>query len=134
MPNFLGKIHNSQKGFSLLEIVITIAIIGMILLLYQIFLSNLFLSRDAKNQEIALRIANNKIEELRAVGYDSLPVSGTFSDTQLSLLSQSSATMTITDFNVDTKQILVTIQWIEPSSPNYKTISLTTLVTKAGGL
>ena len=117
MPNFLGKIRKQQRGFSLLEIIITIAIIGMILLLYQIFLSNLFLSRDAKNQEIALRIANNKIEELRAVGYDSLPSSGVFFDTQLNLLSQSSAAMTITDFNADTKQVLVTIQWFEPTSP-----------------
>jgi prepilin-type N-terminal cleavage/methylation domain-containing protein len=134
MPNFLGKIRKQQRGFSLLEIIITIAIIGMILLLYQIFLSNLFLSRDAKNQEIALRIANNKIEELRAVGYDSLPSSGVFFDTQLNLLSQSSAAMTITDFNADTKQVLITIQWFEPTSPTPKTISLTTLVTKVGGL
>lgn len=129
-----NKNNRNSFGFSLLEVLVTIFIAGLILLIYGASSNILFLSRSAKDQEIALRVANNKIEELRAVGYDALPASGGFSDSQLNLLQGSFATMTITDFNADTKQIIVTVQWQEPGSSVLRTISLPTLITKVGGL
>ncbi len=113
---------------------ITLFIIGVILLLYQVSFNNLLLSRNIKDQEIALRVANNKIEALRAEGYDTLPASGSFSDSQLDSLPGALATMTITDFNTDTKQIIITIQWQEPGIAIPQTLSLATLITKTGGL
>lgn len=121
-------------GFSLLEVIVTLFIIGLVLVLYQAALGKVRLIQYAKNQEIALRVANNKIEELRSGGYSALPSSGSFSDSQLNSLSNSSASMTITDYNADTKQILVTIQWLDPAGSSLKNISLTTLITKTGGL
>lgn len=123
-----------NRGFSLIEVVVALFIIGVILVLYQVSSNAVLLSRSAKNQEIALRIANNKMEELRAGGYAALPESSSFSDSQMSSLPGSSATMVITDFNTDTKQILITVQWQEPGSLIPRTISLTTLITKVGGL
>jgi prepilin-type N-terminal cleavage/methylation domain-containing protein len=125
---------NSKSGFTLLEVLITLFIIGLVLVLYQMSLGKVKLIQYAKNQEIALRVANNKIEELRAGGYSGLPSSGSFSDSQLDPLSNNSASMTISNYNADTKQVLITIQWQELVSSSPKNISLVTLITKTGGL
>lgn len=130
----MKKTYNSQYGFSLVEAVVALFIIGVILTLYQASLNTVFLISNTKNQEIALKIANNKMEELRADGYAALPDNGSFSDSQLDLLSGSSAAMTITDFNSDTKQIVIVIQWQGRGSAVQQTISATTLITKTGGL
>lgn len=130
----LRDIQHKNSGFTLLEVITTIFIIGLVLVLYQAALGKAKLIQYAKNQEIALRVANNKIEELRAGGYEALPSSGSFSDSQLDSLSGSSASMAITDYNADTKQVLITIEWQEPTGSSLKNISLTTLVTKTGGL
>jgi prepilin-type N-terminal cleavage/methylation domain-containing protein len=125
---------NSKSGFSLLEVLVTLFLIGLVLVLYQSSLGKVKLIQYAKNQEIALRIANNKIEVLRAGGYSALPSSGSFYDSQLNSLSNSSASMTISSFNQDTKQVVVTVQWQELVSSSPKNISLTTLITETGGL
>lgn len=117
-----------------MEIFITLFIIGVIFLLYQAASSNLILGRNTKDQEIALRVASNKMEELRAGGYGALPTSGSFSDSQLSSLPGGSAIMTITDFNTNTKKIIITVQWREPGISTPQNFSLTTLITKVGGL
>lgn len=114
--------------------IVTLFIIGLVFTLYQAALGKVRLIRYAKNQEIALRVANNKMEELRAAGYAALPSSGSFSDSQLDSLSNSAATMTITDYNSDIKQVLINIEWQEPTGSSLKNISLTTLITKTGGL
>ncbi len=123
-----------QSGFSVIEVVITLFIIGVILLLYQAALNSVFLSRNAKDQEVALRIAQHKVEELRNGGYDSLPISGSFSDSQLSTISQGSAYMTIADFNPKTKLVNVNVSWHEPNSQTNHSVELNTLITQIGGL
>jgi prepilin-type N-terminal cleavage/methylation domain-containing protein len=128
------KKQNSNSGFSLLEVLVTLFFIGLILVLYQSALGKLRLIRYVENEEIALRVASNKIENLRAGGYDALPSSGSFSDSQLNALSSSSANMTITDFNATTKTVVITIEWQQPPSMSVKNVSLTTLITKTGGL
>jgi len=124
----------SSPAFSIIEALAALFIVGVILALYQVSFSTVLLSRSAKDQEIALRVANNKMEELRAGGYAALPTSSSFSDSQLSSLASSSANMVITDLNTKTKQIIITVRWQEPGSSSPLTISLTTLITKVGGL
>jgi prepilin-type N-terminal cleavage/methylation domain-containing protein len=130
--NQKSKIWNS--GFSFIEVLATVFIIGMVLVLYQTALGKSHYIRYAKNQEIALQVASNKIEELRAGGYDALPGSSSFSDSQLDSLLNSSAAMTITSFNANTKEVLITIQWDEPIGSAARSVSLTTLITETGGL
>ena len=125
---------NSKSGFSLLEVLVTLFFVGLILVLYQSALGKMRLVRYAQGEETALRVANNKIEELRAQGYAALPASGSFSDSQLNTLSNPSAAMNITDYNATTKKIIVTIQWRQPPSNVVRNITLTTLITKTGGL
>jgi prepilin-type N-terminal cleavage/methylation domain-containing protein len=123
-----------NSGFSFVEISITVFIIGVVLILYLAAANTFRLTKTAKNQEIALGIASNKIEELRAGGYDTLPISGSFSDPQLSALLSGSGNMDITDYNSDTKQVQITIEWQEAGSLSARDVSLVTLITKTGGL
>jgi len=124
----------SNSGFSLVEVLVTIFIVGLILVLYQQALGKIRLIGYADDQETALRVANNKIEELRSGGYSALPGSGSFSDSQLNSLSNSSATMAIADFNANTKRVIITVQWRQSAIFPVRTVSLTTLITKTGGL
>lgn len=130
----INKNKNSKKGFSFIEVIVTLFIVGAVLVLYQAAAGVMRLMKTAKNQEIALQVANNEIEELRAGGYASLPASGGFSSSQLSALTSGSGNLTITSLNADTKQILVSVQWRETGGSVVRNISLTTLVTKTGGL
>lgn len=130
----LKKKLKSKSGFSFLEVIVTLFIVGLTLVLYQAALGNVRIIRYAEDQEIALQVAGNKIEELRSGGYSALPASGNFSDSQLNALSNSSAAMAITDFNASTKKVVITIQWKEPTSSTLRNITLTTLITKTGGL
>lgn len=126
--------QKSKSGFSLVEVLVTIFFVGLILVLHQTVLNKMWLIQYVENEQIALRVANNKLEELRAGGYDALPLSGTFSDSQLNDLSSCTATMTITDLNATTKTVVITIAWQQPPGTPVRNISLTTLITKTGGL
>ena len=123
-----------QTGFSLIEVVVTLFIIGVIFVIYQAALNGIFLTRNAKDQEIALRVATHKVEELRSLGYFSLPASGSFTDSQLSSLLQSSASMAISDYNLKTKQITVTVSWKETNTNVPHSLQLNTLISQDGGL
>ncbi|MCX6766716.1 MAG: type II secretion system protein [Candidatus Moranbacteria bacterium] len=125
---------NSNSGFSVIEVLVTLFVVGLVFVLFQQALGKVHLVNYADDQETALRVANNKIEELRSGGYSALPTSGNFSDSQLNTLSNSSVSMTITDFNTNTKKVVVTIQWRQSAGSPLRNVSLTTLVTKTGGL
>lgn len=123
-----------MRGFTLIEILISIALLGVMVVLYQLVLSDSALIRMSKNQEIALRVATNKIEDLRDGGYASIPATGTFSDTQLASLPSGVGNLTVTAFNAGTKQVVVAVTWREPAISATQTISLSSLITNIGGL
>lgn len=122
-----------KKGFSLIEILVTIGILSLMIVVYQAVLGNVYLTRSVQDKDVALKIATYKIEELRALGYSSLPGSGSFSDTLLTSLPSGTASMTITDYNAKVKQVVVTVGWT-PQNSTARSVSLTTLVTDTGGL
>lgn len=122
-----------KKGFSLIEIIITIGILGLMILVFQAVLVNGVLTRNAQNKDVALKIATHKIEEIRALGYLSVPASGSFTDSLLNTIPAGNATLTVSDYNTKVKQVVVTVSWAEPNS-NPRSLSLTTLIADAGGL
>lgn len=126
--------RNQKSGFSIVEVMITLFIIGTVLVLYQAAVSTIRFVRVAKHQEIALGIAGNKIETVRSGGWDNLPESGSFSDPQLGALPNGTATLDISSFNDDTKQISVSVEWREFAGASLREVTLDTLVTKTGGL
>ena len=126
--------HTSQFGFSIVEVVITLAIIALILVVYQTAVNTIALTRESKNEEIALRIASTKLEELRNGGYSSVPASGSFTSSQFNLLPSGAGSMTTTDYNGIVKHITVTVQWNDVRTSTTRDITLATAVAKAGGL
>lgn len=124
----------SRRAFTLIEILITIFIIALALLLYQGALSAVFLGRNAGDQEIALRIATRKLEEVRALGYASIPADGPFSDAQLASLRNATTALSSTDVSLKTKEVTITILWQEPHASASSTVTLATRITQIGGL
>lgn len=122
----------APRGFSLIEVVISLFIVTVTITLAGEMLTLMSLSRHAKNQALALSIARNEISILRAAGYDTMPASGSFSDTQLSSLQNGAGALAVSDYNAQTKQVTATVSWLEKSATT--SVSMTTLVTKTGGL
>lgn len=126
---------NKLRGFSLIEVTVSIFIMGVILFLLQAILQSGALTRMSKHQSVALSIAQNKIESLRAGGYATLPSSGTFSDSLINELPvAATTTLTVSVYNAETKQVSVNVVWRDPGSTASSTVSLSTLITEIGGL
>lgn len=105
----------------------------MMVLAYQAVISNTILTRNTQEKDVALKVATYKIEELRGLGYSSLPGSGSFSDTLLDSLPSGTGSMAITTYNAKVKQVAVTVSWTPPNSST-KSVVLTTLISDTGGL
>lgn len=126
---------NAFRGFSFIEVSISIFIVGVMLLMLQSVVRSGALVRISKSQGIALAIARNKLENMRVSGYAALPSSGTFSDSLMSALPPlATTTFTVSVYNEQTKQVSVSVVWKDPGSTASSTVSLSTLITQAGGL
>lgn len=128
----MGWHRKSGKGFSLIEVVVSIFVIGVMIVASAALLGGVPASRLARNQSIALTVAQNQIESLRAAGYAALPASGPFSDTELSALSSGAGSIAIAAYDARTKRIDVSVSWEEEAGP--QAITLTTLIAETGGL
>lgn len=126
---------STTRGFSLVEIVVSLFILGIMLLLLHAVIQSSALVKNSKNYGIALSIARDKIESVRAGGYAAVPQNGTFLNTLVSTLPRAATTtLAVSAYNAKTKQVIISIIWLEPSSTASSTISLTTLITETGGL
>jgi type II secretory pathway pseudopilin PulG len=122
--------ERSFAGFSLVEAVVAVAIVGLIVAAPGAFMQRIPISgREVRDQDLALKIVRNEIELLRSTGYTNLPASGSFTHTLLGSLASSTATITITDYNTRTKQVVATVAWRGTASST-RSVSLTTLITQ----
>jgi len=122
------------RGFSFIEVLVAIAIIGVMIIATSIFLQRLPIGgREVRDQDIALKIARSKIETLRAAGYDALPASGPFTNSLLHALAYGSASATIATYDAKTKRADITVSWSGAASTT-RSVSLTTLITQNSGL
>ena len=121
------------RGFTLVEILITVFVLGATAALFTSALTTLALTNNLMNQDVALRIATQQLEDMRAAGYSSIPGSGTFVNSLSSTLPSPTLVMTVSDFNAKTKKVAVSVSWQETGEPT-RAVSLSTLVTDAGGL
>lgn len=126
---------SAPRGFSLIEVTVSIFIMSVMLLMLQSIIRSNVLVQTSKNQSIALSIARNKIESLRIGGYAALPASGSFSDSLLSTLPlAATTTLTVTAYNARTKLVSTSVLWRDRGSTSSSTVSLSTLLTETGGL
>lgn len=123
----------ARSGFTLIEILISLALLGSLVALYGATLSTFAVTSDTRYKDIALRIASQKLDDLREGGYALLPASGSFTDSQLSNIPSGAASTTVTTFNTKTKQVQVQVSWKEANTGTHS-VGLTTLITEVGGL
>lgn len=122
------------RGFSLIEVTVAIGIIGMMILATSTLLQRIPVSgREVRDQDLALKIARNEIEALRAGGYDTLPASGAFANPLLNSLTSGSASVTIAVYDAKTKRADVSVSWTGTGSVT-RSVSLSTLITQNSGL
>lgn len=122
----------TPSGFTLIEVLVSILLLGAMLLTFQAVLLGTPLTRTVAHRELALSIATHQMETLRDGGYAVLPASGSFADPLLSELPSGSGTLAVTAYNAKTKRVVVTVAWTEPSGA--QSVALTTLITETGGL
>lgn len=120
----------TARGFTLIEAALAIAIIGLIITATGLLLARLPADgREVRDQDVALKIARDEIEGVRAGGYAALPATGAFTHTLLSSLASSSAQVSVSTYNAKTKQVQATVSW-RGALGGTQSISLTTLVTQ----
>ena len=108
-----------QKGFSLIELLLVIIVIGTSVFLLANLPNALNLITKSNHMSLAREIVSKQIEDKRSINYANL-VSDTsnISDSRLSLLPSSSGTVTVEDCDAaictnseHIKKIIVTINW-----------------------
>lgn len=123
----------NQRGLSIIEVVITLFIIGVTLLLYQTTSRTVVLNRFNRYKEIGLRIADAKVQGIRTVPFASIPSSGAFNDPLMSSIPGGSGTITVTDENQRLKRVEVTVSWQNPQQGSAtQQVQLTTFVAQGG--
>ena len=125
--------RKAVRGFTLIEVTVSIFIIGIILVAFSMLFTAAHVNRVTQDEDLALKIASNEIEALRAGGYATLPGSGPFTDSELSSLTGGTGAVTVSSYDAKTKKTDVSVSWIGPDAGTH-TVALTTLVTETGGL
>lgn len=125
--------RRTSAGFTLTETLVALFIMSVAVVFVALLIGTIKTTRDAKYENSAFRIADSKLDELRAGGYAALPASGSFSDPELANMPQGAASTSITDWNAKTKQVVVGVSW-QSQGGLTRFVSLTTLITDFGGL
>ncbi len=128
----MKQIRINNNGSTLIEVVISLAVIAATFVIFQATINTVFLNRESKHRNLALRVAQTEMNNVRALSFANIPTSGPFSNSLLDSLPQSQATITITSINGDTKQLSITVSWHEATAKNTSTVNLTTLLTQGG--
>jgi prepilin-type N-terminal cleavage/methylation domain-containing protein len=123
---------HQRAGFTIIEVVVTLAMIGALFVVFQASANTILINRRVKNEEIALRVVSTKAEEIRALTYETVPTSGAFVDPLLNSLQAGSATITVSDYDAATKEVVVSVSWQERGGETTRNVTLTTLVTQGG--
>ncbi len=106
-------IKKIKTGFTLIEVIISMAIILVLFSLLLMESNTLSISRSQQYEDIAYHIANKQMESLRATAFSDLPASADISDLSLDQLPSGSGNFTINDYSGYTgmKEIEVTVNW-----------------------
>ncbi len=130
----------NSRGFSLVEVMLFLMIVGFIILLVVNIPSSIGLIGKTRKINLAREIVNQKVEGLRLSGYENLPGNGSssFSDARLSNLPTGSGEVLVEDCpesvctlgEVNIKQVKVKVNWIEEGAG--ETLSVTTLIGEGG--
>lgn len=127
-----------MKGFSLIEVLVTLFIIGAIVLVMANIPQVITLVKGSQSELKVREVTAGKIEDIRLSGFDNLADGTTpIIDSKLNSLANVSGVVLIEPCPLQlctsgelVKKITITITWNENSEP--KRFSVTTLVAKEG--
>ena len=121
MPRTPGRTPSRNSGFTLLEILLTLLLLTVgVTVLSQAFSTGMLASTDIENVDLALNIAQAKMEDLKNTSFASLASSGPTADANFSNFN-----VTVSVTGTDPKQIDVTVSWnTQGGSPTVKLTSL----------
>lgn len=134
----MSKSVQNQKGLSLIESLLVVAMVGIIVILLSNLPNALGLINKAGHLSLAREIALRQIENKRAVIFANLANgSSTITDSRISLLPGASGEVKVEDCNPQIctreesiKQVTVTVSW-QDNNKN-QTISLKTFIGEGG--
>lgn len=127
-----------MKGFSLIESLLVIVVIGIMVYLLVSIPNALGLITKARHQSLAREIAAKQIEDKRAINYSNLVNDTTpLSDSRLNLLSQGTGEVKVEDCSPtictsgeSIKQVTVTVSWQDNNKP--QNVTLKTMIGEGG--
>lgn len=122
-----------SRGFTLVEMLVALFIMSLTLVFVAVVAGTIKMTRDSAYENIAFRIADSKLSELRTLGYAALPTSGSFSVPELADLPQGTASTSVIAWNAKTKEVRAGVSW-RGSDGLTRVVSLTTRITESGGL
>jgi prepilin-type N-terminal cleavage/methylation domain-containing protein len=110
------KKRKNQKGFTIVELMVTVVVAGFIIPAVAIALTNLaVINKVARDQALANMIVQNKVETLRSAGYNSLNDGTTSFVAELPNImgSPRSASYTISTPQTGIKQVNISLSYTE---------------------
>jgi prepilin-type N-terminal cleavage/methylation domain-containing protein len=113
------KAKSPQKGFTVVELLVTVVVAGVIIPAVAMALTNLsVVNKLARDQALANLLVQNKVETLRSAGFNSLNNGTTSFSTELpnTFGSPKSASYSISTPQTGLKQIDVSISFTEYNS------------------
>ncbi len=128
----------NRKGFSLMEVIVAVFVVGLIVLVVNNIPGAVKLITSSQTESKVREVAAKKIEDVRLTGYDNLANGTTaINDPRLLKLPNVSAFTVTSDCPANicpggelAKEVKVTISWTENNGP--KTYQLVTIVGKGG--
>jgi hypothetical protein len=128
----LSKPKLNQAGFGLMEVVITLFLISVTLLLFQVTSQSIVLNKYSRYREIALRIADQQIQIMRTTDFVDIPPTGSFSDPLLASIPNGQGQILVDDVNNLLKDVTVTVTWTNPDASGNQQVELRTYITQGG--
>jgi prepilin-type N-terminal cleavage/methylation domain-containing protein len=125
--------NSQQQGFTVVELMTTVVVAGIIIPAVAIALTNLaVINKQARDQALANMLVQNKVETLRSSGYNSLNNGTTSFSVELPNVmgSPKSASYTVSSPAIGEKQIDVSISYTEYHST--KSASYRTYISELG--
>jgi prepilin-type N-terminal cleavage/methylation domain-containing protein len=124
----------SKRGFTIVELMVTVVLAGIIIPAIAIALNNLAVTNKlARDQALTNAVVQNKTESLRSIGYNAIPTGATASfttDLPATIGSPKSASYTVSTPSTGIKQIDASVSFTEYHTT--KSLSYRTYISELG--